>query len=293
MRKTIVYMVFTVFFLMNAPVHAKPEIKWLIWDLPPEFIKSGPWANQGYADKFLKDFIAHLSEYDHKIQRVNVPRWSTEVLKPQRCSAHLWGGFFPNQIRLSKAYTFTPPHVAIFHRRHEKRIGPPGSVVSLQDLLKQEDLKLATMRLEFNNDAGQSRYPVLYPYLKPYQGKKNYIEYSAGRNLVELRLLDGRRADYTIGYPTTITTQQRTAGVGDDYVSYQLKEHNLYKKVYVSCNNDVFGNEVIEKLNQFLTKDRLKQFLAYHEEWNGENSEFRETYLDYFIHEKPLENVID
>jgi len=273
---------------------SKETIHWLIWDLPPEFIKNGPYAYQGYADKFLKTFTDHLSDYNHHIDRVNVPRWSTEVLRPKRCSAHLWGGFFKDKITLSKPYTFTPPHVAIFHKRNAHLIGQAGTEISLEELLKQENLKLMTMRLEFNQDAGQSRYPVLYPYLKPYIGSPNLIEQSDGRNVVDLRLLKRERADYTLGYPYTILTQQRTVGLPDDeYVSYPLKEHNLYKKVYVACNNDEFGNKIIKRLNGILTKDTLRKFLSYHDEWNQENSRFHQTYIDYFINEIPLENVID
>lgn len=280
-------------FLFSAPAQSKELITWLIWDLPPEFVKVGAWKNQGYADKFLKFFMDRLPEYDHTIQRVNIPRWSTEVLRPNRCSAHLWGGFFPEKLFLSKPYSFTPPHVAIFHKRHQKRIGPKGTVVSLQELLKQPDLTLMTMRLNFNEDAAQSRYPVLHRYLAPYIGKANLIEQNTGLNVVDLRLLGRNRADYTIGYPSTIMAQRRVNGLEDDYISYHLEEHNLYKNVYVACNNDAFGQSVIKKINGVLTKETLLKFLSFHEEWNDADLEFRRTTIDYFIKEKNLQNVIN
>lgn len=274
-------------------VKEKEPLLWFVWDLPPEFIISGPWKDQGYADKFLKFFIDNLPEYEHTIRHVNIPRWSREVLKPNRCSAHLWGGFFPDKLLLSKPYSFTPPHVAIFHKRHQTRIGPKGTVVSLRDLLKQSDLQLIIMNVDFNKDAKQSRYPVLHPYLLPYVGQTNLIEQFSSENVIDLSLLAHDRADYTLGYPTTIRTQMRINNLEDDYIAYPLKEHNLYKNVYVACNNDAFGQDVIRKVNALLTKKTLLKFLSYHEEWNDNDVEFRRTTIDYFINRKPLENVVE
>lgn len=271
----------------------KERINWLIWDLPPEFVNSGPWKDQGYADKFLKFFIDNLPEYQHSSLVVNVPRWSREVLKPNRCSAHLWGGFFPDKLLLSKPYSFTPPQVAIFSKRHQERIGPMGTVVSIEQLLKQPDLTLIIMPLIFNDDAGQSRYPVLHPYLAPYIGKNNLIELKDIRNVVDLRVLSLDRADYTIGYPSTITTQRRIKKLKDEYVAYHFKEHNLYKNVHVACNNDAHGRNVIKKINALLTKETLLKFLTYHDEWNNNDPEFRRVTIDYFIKGKKLNNVIE
>lgn len=285
----------TALLVVATPLRAaeKPPLTWFIWDLPPEFIKDGPWKNQGYADKFLKFFMDNLPGYQHGVQRVNVPRWGREVLKPNRCSAHLWGGFFPDKLLLSKPYSFTPPHRVIFHKRYQDRLGPPGTVLSLKDLLAQPDLILMTMRLNFNDEAKQSRYPVLYPYLAPYQGMTNLIERSGGQNAVNLELLGLNRADYTIGYPSTITTQRRINNLSDDYIAYRLKEHNLYKNVYVACLNDDFGRDVIKKVNALLTKETLMKFLSYHEEWNAQDPEFRRTTIEYFIEGKKLGNVIE
>ncbi|WP_135081067.1 hypothetical protein [Terasakiella sp. SH-1] len=279
--------------LLPASLQAKERLIWFIWDLPPEFVKSGPWANQGYGDKFLKYFIDHMPQYDHKVQRVNIPRWSSEALRPNRCSAHIWGGFFPDQLIESKPYSFTPPHVLIAPKRHQERLGPPGSTVSLGQILAKGEMRLIAQKVNFNESAKQSRYPVLFPFLKPYMGKKNLVELSGGRNDVDLRLLEHGRGDITIGYPTTITTQQRVFNLGDNFVSYNLREHYFYKKVYVACNNTPFGQKVIAQINQLLTPQTLKTFLAYHEEWNDGAPHFRKTYLDYFIHGKELGRVID
>lgn len=283
---------FVASFPFGSQAQEKKTIEWLIWNLPPEFVQSGPWKDQGYADKFLKFFKDNLPEYEHSTIVVNVPRWSREAFRDNRCTAHLWGGFFTDRLLYSKPYSFTPPQVAVFHKRHQERIGPEGTVVSIEELLKQSDLTLMILRLNFNDEAGQSRYPVLHPYLEPYVGKPNLVELAGLENVVDLRLLSRERADFTVGYPSTITTQRRLKNLGDDFIAYHFKEHNLYKNVHVACNKNTHGREVIKKINALITKDALMEFLSYHEEWNNHDAEFRQTTIDYFINGKDLKNVL-
>lgn len=284
---------FSAFLLLTPPSHATEELTWFIWDQPPEFIKSGEWANQGYGDKFLKYFMDRLPDYNHHIQRVNIARWSSEVLKPGRCTAYTGSGFFPDHLILSKPYSIMAPQVVIFHKRHRTRIGTPGSTIALQDLLKQDDLRLMVQRINFNQNARQSRFPILYPWLAPYLGKPNLIEISAARNDVDLRLLERQRADYTIAYPTTITTQERVYGIPNEYITYNIREHFFFKKVYVACNKTDFGRRVIEQVNRLITKESLKTFLTYHEEWNGQDPYYRKIYSDYFLKGFLPGNIVD
>ena len=279
--------------IFSTTVRAEHDnsITWLIWDLPPEFISEGPLKDQGYADKFLAHFQSVLPDFEHHVQRVNIPRWSEEVLKPRRCSAHLWGGFFKDKLVLSKAYTFTPPHVLIFHKRHEERLGPPGTTLSLETLLAKDDLRLAIMKLVFNENAEQTRYPILAPYLMPYIGTEKIIEQKVQANSIDLRFLKRAGVDYTIGYPSTITTQVRVHGLKNEYIQYPLKEHNTYKNVYVACNNSEFGRDIIERINASLTDEMLLKFLGYHEEWNDRDENFRQTTIDYLIKGLKLTNV--
>lgn len=296
-RSFSIFLSFSILFclLFQTPVYGKEKIRWLVWELTPEFIKTGPFAGQGYADKFLKFFKQNLQRYDHEIHWLNVARWSSEALKPNRCSVHLWGGFFPDKLVLSKPYTFTAPHMLIAHKRNISKIGVPGETVSIVELLNRGDLTLITMPLilDENAEIQQSRYPLLFPHLKPFIGTSILKQSFGARNEVDLRILNRQGADISLGYPSTITAQRKAKNLPDDYVSYSLKEHNLYKKIYVGCFNDSFGRQVIKDVNNLLTLNAYQQFLQYHEEWNEKNLNFRKTYTDYFINEKDLVNVVD
>lgn len=282
--------------VQSAPTMAaspQPTIYWLVWELSPEFIKKGDWAGKGYADKFLEYFTKHLPGYDHVIQWTNVRRWSQEALRPNRCSSHLWGHFYRDQLVYSKAYTFTPPHTLIFHKRFQEQLGPPGSVVSIAELLENPDLRLVTLPLFPNGKNKEARYPILRDYLEPHLDKPNYIQFGGLANEVNLLFLEKDRADYTIGYPSTVTAQVRSKGIQDNFIYYRIKEHQRYKKIYVACYGDAFGKQVIAKINAALTKEALSEFIDYHEEWNQRDPEFRRASEAFFLHGKTLDNVVD
>ncbi len=294
--KIILALIITCFWVHGVSVHSKENretLIWFVWNLPPEFIQEGKWKGQGYADKFLAFFIESLPEYDHKIEFVNVTRWSREALEPNRCTAHLWGGFFPEKLVQSKPYTVTPPQVGIFPENAQERLGPPGTAISLNHLLNETNLRLAIIRLDLEKEALQSRYPILHPLLAPHIGTQKIIEQNSNLNVPSLKLLDYGRADYLIGYPSTITAQKRVFGFDRSYAVYHFEEHNFYKKIYVACSKTPTGQKVVNRVNTLLTEETYLKFLSYQEEWNMGDPEFRRTVIDYFINDKTLPNVID
>ncbi|MEX0299589.1 MAG: hypothetical protein AB3N28_11015 [Kordiimonas sp.] len=294
--RLIIALLMIAFALPGATAQTKENretLIWFVWNLPPEFIPDGKWKGQGYADKFLAFFIKNLPEYNHKIEFVNVARWSREALEPNRCTAHLWGGFFPDQLILSEPYTVTPPQVGIFPAKVQEQFGPPNTRISLKHLLKDTYLMIAIISLDLDEGALQSRYPILHPLLAPYVNTPKIIEQNSNLNVPSLKLLDYGRADYLIGYPSTITAQKRVFGFERDYVAYYFEEHHFYKKIYAACSKTSAGQKVINRVNSLLTEDTHREFLSYHEEWNMGDPEFRRTIIDYFINKKPLTNVVD
>lgn len=266
-------------FLIAAPSRASEKdnaIHWLVWELSPEFIRNGPYAGRGYADRYLKFFIDNLPEYRHEVEWTNIKRWPREALKPGRCSPFIWGHFFRDRLVYSHPYTLTTPHVVVTHKRHRKRLGPEGTVLSLAELLKQKDLTFLTLQLYAGKNQTQPRYPLLHAYIAPHIGKGNVVELTHGTNEVDLRLIERGRADYALGYSTSIIAQQRDRGLGGDLISYDIEEHRAYKKIYVSCFGDGFGKGVVARINELLTPEQLERFIGYTEEWNGRIETFRD-----------------
>ncbi|MDX1739089.1 MAG: hypothetical protein R3261_12680 [Alphaproteobacteria bacterium] len=166
-------------------------------------------------------------------------------------------------------------------------------MVSLTDLLSKTDLRLVTLPIYLGENAGETRYPILSNIMRPFIGTSKLTEYKSSINVVNLKLIEREKFDYTIGYPSTIATQKRVYGIQDHFNYYQIAEHQLYKKVYVACAKGQFGEQVIGTLDAALTPDVFSQFIDYHAEWNENDPAFRQVNEAFFIHGKTIDNVID
>ncbi|MBF0381522.1 MAG: hypothetical protein HQL69_10920 [Magnetococcales bacterium] len=271
--------------LINIPVTAhsqdnkKKSITWLIWELSPEYIRTGPMKGRGFADQYLDYFIKHLPDFNHNITWTSIPRFHREALLAGRCTPHIWGHFYPNQFAYSKPYTLTPPHVAIFHKSYEKRLGPPGTILSFVDLLGREKFTLMTPK----HYEDQRRYPILHPYILPYIGSKQIKQMPHSANEVDLRLIARGRADFSLGYPTTIGAQKIDRGIKGDFIAYDLKEHQTYNNIHVGCFGDAQGREVIAKIDKMFNPAMLESFLKLYEKWNARHPKFRKTFYDKIV----------
>jgi len=272
---------FIFLFLINSTLYSKESIKWLIWELNPEFIHHGKQAQQGYADKFLKTFIKKLPEYNHTIIWLNTKRWFKESSKYGSCTPHIWKRFKLDDQYYSEPYTLTSPHGILIHKKNVGKFGEEGDILSLENILKDNSLMLTVPLVKYK-DMG-SRYPILYKYFKPYIGEKNVQEITTNANEINPKMLDKNRTDYLIAYPTTAQSFARINNEKNNYIFYSIKEDPYYKKIYVSCDKSSLGKEVIEKINTLFTQELYEEFLSYHEEWNNKNPQFRKKYTDYFI----------
>ena len=267
--------------LFSTSVYSKERIKWLVWELNPEFINHGKEKGNGYADKFLKTFIKNLPQYNHSIVWLNTKRWFQESSKRGSCTPHIWKRFKLEDQHYSKAYTLTAPHGILIHKKDKKRFGEEGEILSLEKIIKDTSLTLTVPLVKYK-DMG-SRYPILYQYFKPYIGRKHLQEVTTSANEVNPKMLDKNRTDYLIAYPTTAQSYARINKEENNYIFYSIKEDPFYKKIHVSCDKSELGAEIIGKINKMFTKELQEEFLSYHEEWNNGNVQFRKKYTDYFI----------
>ncbi len=274
-------------FSLPAQAQSKPTITWLIWELSPEFIRYGEHAGTGFADKFLEFFIENLPQYNHQIQWTSIQRFHRVALLSQRCSPHIWGTFYRDQLAYSKPYMLTPPHVAIFHKSDEDRLGPPETMLSIQDLFAKEKMSLLTPTVYMD----EPRYPILSKYLEPYMGTDQVIEMTHGVNEVDLRLIERGRADFALGYPTTISAQRVDRGIKGDFISYPLMEEQTYNEIHVSCFGDAFGKNVLQQIDQMMDQETLMKFLSLYEEWNNKDPRFRKAFIEKIVsqHEQPAQ----
>jgi len=292
--KTLTYFMFALCLALSIVLETSSSLKadekktihWLKWELSPEFIRHGEFAGKGFADQFVKFFEEKLPEYNHEMQWVSIRRWHKETLKERRCTPHIWNEFHLDQLAYSKAYMLTPPQMALFHKRHMKQLGPEGTVLSFKRLL-EEKFTLLTPTL----DPKQVRYPILQKYIEPYTGSERVIEIGTA-NEIDLRLIERKRGDFTLGYPTVITSQRRDRGLRDNFIGYHLEEHQQYKSIHVSCFGDETGKKVIARINQLMGQEELLYFLSLYEDWNNKDPAFRKAFNERIIDQKSSTNPI-
>ncbi len=275
------FLLLSILLLTNTSAYSKQRIKWLVWELNPEFINHGKEKGNGYADKFLKKFIKNLPEYEHVIVWLNTKRWFKESSKYGSCTPHIWKRFKLDDQYYSKPYTLTAPHGILVHNKNIEKFGKPDDILSLENILRDKSLTLTVPLFKYK-DMG-SRYPILYKYFKPHVGDKNLQEVTTNANEINPKMLDKDRSDYLIAYPTTAQAFARIRNVENNYTFYSIKEDPYYKKIYASCDKSELGAEVIDKINKMFTKEFYREVLSYHEEWNEKNPQFRKKYIDYFI----------
>lgn len=253
-------------------------VRWLVWDLAPEFIQNGPYKNKGFADNILEYFIENLPEYNHEKVWVNTERWGIEKHNSESCSPHIWGHF--QNLVYSKQYSLTEPYGIATLKSKEHLFGRPGSPLQISTLLKNEKLRLGLLPLNPKGEVG-SRYPVLEPFIRPYQKLAHLMFLRTGSNQVNLELLDKDRVDYIITFSNNVSSQVKLNSLIDRYSFFQLKEANVYKKIYVGCSDSPQGREVIRRVNKLINEEFYKMAFEHIMQWNR-NVEYQQVLKNFY-----------
>ena len=273
-----------------SSLEARETIKWLKWELAPEYIKSGKLKKQGFADQYLESLIKKMPSYNHEIVWVNTKRFMVEMKKSKRCAAFVWKGF--DIIDYSKPYTMTPPNGITIHKKNIQKFGNPGTELSFKKLLQNSKLVLAMLPLSMDKRESQiSRYPTLGSLIKPHLANKHVIQIPSALNEVDLKFLD-RRADYAITYPVQAYAYSKMKGIPYEFIFYPLKEASTYRSIYVGCNKSVWAKKFIAKIvNPILNREFKLQVLSTYKEWAKDDFRFFKLYENHFINED-IEMVI-
>jgi len=244
--------------LLSSPIAAKlapPEkILWLINDAPPFFITEGQHKNTGICDVTLTALKQALPDIQH--EELILPH--TRIGKYMDEGQH---ACFPCMIKRPKATnraTYSdgtvvyPPHVLVFAPQTQLKPGIASKpVISLATLLSDESLIFA-------KHGGRLFGPVLDDILAQHSDEaKLLILRNEGQSTTSvLRLLQIKRADYTIEYPAIVNffnvTEQQ------DLNQVLIKE-NLDQPVVgaVGCSSHAdnnFAQRALTSINRALSE---------------------------------------
>lgn len=101
---------------------------------------------------------------------------------------------------------------------------------------------------------------------------------------VNLKMLTGRRIDYTLGWPSQPVVEEKLNHLENNFLFYNIKEDQNYLYVGVSCSDCEQGRMVIDRVNTlFSDRDALLNILSFVKQWvmisEQHEALYRETIL--------------
>ena len=242
----------------------------------PAYISTGKYKNKGFIDQAIR--LIHekaLKDYDLEFFQVNHKRFNIMAMKKGNCYIG-WKTFSDHRL-FSKPMFIWYPSGIIIHKRAQAAFGPEGAILSLESILENPDLTLGVID-EFAYS------PEIQALLHKYRGTNHVYFMKSSTMQVNLKMLLGRRVDYTIGWPSQPIVEEKLNHVKNDFLFYNVEEDQKYLYIGVSCSSCEEGKQVIDRVNTLLSdKDVLFEILSFIKQWvvlsEQHKTLYRETVL--------------
>ncbi len=241
----------TLFFacLFSGAIAAEPVIQWLMSDLAPFRLLSGPAQGQGSSDLMEKMLMAQLPHYQHRSRFVSFER--REILHADASALYCSFSILATPKRQQQMYLSLPAGVvmpialitAATSTLDQELQTLPAPVVTLQQLVSRKKF--------FGLVESGRGYPTLIEQAKSIPGGLLGEQSTTEQNPVNL-LLAGR-VDYLLEYPHRISyllniSKQPTAKLH----IYTLAGDKHYQTTYVACSKHPAAPKLISEINQQL-----------------------------------------
>ncbi|NQY93425.1 MAG: hypothetical protein HRT43_04600 [Campylobacteraceae bacterium] len=276
---------FLVLLLFISSLNAKETIRWMIWDLPPNFIIDGEHKGLGYHRVRLKMLQNQLREYDHEEQVMNFNR--VKVIYDNKDDSQviycandfITHPFWDIDDYLSGATFPFKAYYLVTSKSKAHLFGKVGETLSLTKIIENTNLRLVMSKNRPYLAAGT----VVKKYLDKNPNATHITKLSTqnvGKSMFGSIFKD--RADYTFEYINKVSFYGKELNVLDDAVIFPMKESSEVYYGYVSCVKTAKGKKVIEKINKAI------RILKYTDKWTNAfiywlpNQELIDDYLYYY-----------
>jgi len=258
-----------ILFLTGLSGHAiatEPVIYWLMSDLAPFRILSGPAQGQGSSDLMEKMLMAQLPQYQHRSRFVSFER--REILHGDASTLYCSFGVLSNPKRQQQMLMSVAAGVVM-----------PVALATVADSKLDQELKtqkvvdLAQLvrRQQYLGLLEPGRgYPKLIEQAKAIPGALLGDHSSLDQNPVDL-LLAGR-VDYLLEYPHRVNYLQNSSKQPTAQLHFYLLDgDDNYQKTYVACSKHPAAPKLINDINQQLVKlwsnpDYRHKMLSWHDD---------------------------
>ncbi|MCO8171341.1 TIGR02285 family protein [Pseudomonas sp. 21LCFQ02] len=254
---------------------AKDTLIWLMRDMPPVTIFSGPDQGQGAIDKLMPLLIARMPQYDHLLMRVNRARGLQMLNEPSfTCDPTLlWTA------ERAKKIIYSIPTYAVFAN---------GLTVRKDDLARftpfianrQIDLKalLASKTAKIGVVAGRSYGPVIDQILSqvPEEELSSHYGNDAIGSMLQMQRLS--RIQAMISYWPEARYQALQQGIREtELVFLPVKDAPKYQFTHIGCSDTEQGREAMAIINREMRVLREEKLIELYAEWLDPKR--REEYL--------------
>jgi uncharacterized protein (TIGR02285 family) len=261
-------LVLLLFGLSGHAAAAEPVVHWLLSDLAPFRILSGPAQGQGSSDLMEKMLMAQLPQYQHRSRFVSFER--REVLHGDASALYCSFGILNNAKRQRQMLMSVPAGVVM-----------PVALATVADSkLDQELQQLQVPVVDLQQLVSRQRYlgllesgrgyPQLIDQARTIPGGLLGDHSAIDQNPVDLLL--GGRVDYLLEYPHRVnfllnSSKQPTATLH----FYLLAGDDSYQTTYVACSKHPAAPKLINDINQQLVKlwanpEYKQKMLSWHDD---------------------------
>ncbi len=258
-----------------ATSHAKDTLIWLLRDLPPSTIFSGPDEGKGAIDRLMPLLIARMPEYDHLLMRVNRAR-GTQMLKDGVFACDPTVLWTPER---AKNIVFSIPTYAAFSngltvRKQDMAQFSPfvkDNILDLEALLNSNSVKIGVV-------AERSYGQVIDRILDKVADDELSVHYGSDAvgSLLQMERLG--RLQGLISYWPEALYQARQQGIPEQDLTFlPVKGVPKYQFTHIGCADTLQGRQAMEIINREMRVLRETKLVGFYAQWIP--SPKREEYL--------------
>ncbi|MBX8496539.1 TIGR02285 family protein [Pseudomonas cichorii] len=244
---------------------AKDRLIWLLRDMPPATIFSGPYQGQGAIDQFMPVLTARMPEYEHVLMRVNRAR-STQMLNDPTLTCDptlLWTA------TRAKTIVFSIPTYIVFSnglvvRKNDMALFTPfiaDGHIDLRALLDSKTIKLGVV-------AERSYGSVIDETLShtPRQELNEHYGNDAVGSLLQMERLG--RLQALISYWPEARAHALLQGISPEELTFlPVKNTPKYQFTHIGCSDTPQGRQAMEIINREMRTLRETSLLNFYANW--------------------------
>ncbi|EIK97760.1 hypothetical protein PMM47T1_04589 [Pseudomonas sp. M47T1] len=254
---------------------AGEPLTWLVRDLPPLTIESGPREGQGAVDRLLPLLMQALPHYDHSVVRVNRARATQMLTEPAlSCDPTLLWTAERSQTVVYSIPVFATLTNGLIIRRQDRH--------GFNTFIHHDELDLpavlASPNIKIGRVAERSYGSTIDNILA--QAPEGAVSAHHGNDAVAslLQMQQRGRLDGVLGYwPEVLYLAPQEQIDSADLMFVPVRGVPRYQPVYIACSNTPAGRAVVDRLNPVLAGLRSTTLPVFYAQWLDAAS--RDDYL--------------